>query len=223
MENENDQEISIIFVDSDNSWTLVQKKKCKRKSDDLNLNWNKQQKENFKRFGDPYYQEPYKYYHEVDISAPVANLPLQQPVSNLPRNYNVLLPQPIANLPLLQPPTNLPVQQPPPVQPTILPAPAPLPATPQPPLPLPVVAPQPLRRAPEVQKRILPAIPEEDKPAEPGRQRLKVVQLPAPPALSPAKLQQLAAKLERPAGADLQPEVDQELRDALEHQAISPD
>jgi hypothetical protein len=151
MENENDQEISVNFVDGDNSWTLIQNKKCKRKPDDLNLNWNKQQKETFKHFGDPYYPEPYKYYHEVDISAPDANLPLQQPVTNLPPNINAPLQQPVANLPLLQPAANLPVQQPPPVQPGILPAPAPLPAAPQPPLPLPVVAPLPPRHTPEVQ------------------------------------------------------------------------
>jgi hypothetical protein len=221
MENENDQEISVNFVDSDNSWTLIQKKKCKRATDDLNLNWNKQQRENFKRFGDPYYQEPYKYYHEVDISAPVTNLPLQQPVTNLPPNINVPLQQPVANLPLLQPSANLPVQQPLPVQPAILPA--PLPASPQPPQPLPIIAPPPPKHAPEVQKRILQAIPEEDKQAEPERQRLEAAQLPPPLALSPAKLHQLAGKLERPAGGDLQPEVDQRLQDALEHLAISPD
>jgi hypothetical protein len=110
MENENDQEISVNFVDSDNSWTLIEKKKRKRKPDDLNLNWNKHQKENFKRLGELYYQEPYKYCHEVDISAPVTNLPLQQPVTNLPPNINVPLQQPVANVPVLQPAANLPVQ-----------------------------------------------------------------------------------------------------------------
>ncbi len=85
MENDKDQEeISINFVEKDNSWTLIQKKKCKRAANDLTTKWNKQQTQNFEYFGDPYYQEPYKYYHEVDIPTPVANLSLQQPVTNLP-------------------------------------------------------------------------------------------------------------------------------------------
>jgi hypothetical protein len=66
------EEISINFVDNDNTWTLVKRKK-RTKVD--HLKWNKQQRENFKQFGNPYYQEPYKFYHEVDISTPVANAP----------------------------------------------------------------------------------------------------------------------------------------------------
>jgi hypothetical protein len=57
----------------------VQKKKINKKiRSDLDCcKWNKQQTLNFEQFGDPYYQEPYKYYNIVDITPPVANLPLQ--------------------------------------------------------------------------------------------------------------------------------------------------
>jgi hypothetical protein len=209
LENDNNQEeISVNFVDRNNSWTLIQKKKRRQKLNDLNSKWNKQQRENFKLFGDPYYQEPYKFYHEVDISTPVANFPLQQPVTNVPLQQppiiNVLLQQPpivnvplqqsLPNLPLLQPAANVPVQQPLPLQPAVLPT--PLPASPQPPQPLPIVPLPPPKLAPEVPKHILQAIPEEEEPAEPRQQGIEAAQLPLPPALSPARLQQLAAKLE---------------------------
>ncbi len=98
------------------------------------------------------------------------------------------------NLPLLQPAANVPVQQPLPLQPAVLPT--PLPAGPQPPQPLPVVPLPPPKLAPEVPKHILLAIPEEEEPAEPRQQGIKVARLPLPLALSPARLQQLAAKLE---------------------------
>ncbi len=40
--------ITINYVDADNSWTLVQKRKKKKtKQDDLDKKWNAQQKENF--------------------------------------------------------------------------------------------------------------------------------------------------------------------------------
>jgi hypothetical protein len=227
LENENNrqEEISINFVNGDNGWTLVQKKKCKKITNDLKGKWNKRQKKNFVHFGDPYYQEPCKYYHEVDISTPVANLLLQQPVANLslrqPPIANVPLQQPLANVPLLQPAANWPLQQPPPLQPAVLPA--PLPAAPQLPPPLIVITPSPLKCTPEICKRILQAIPEEDKPVDPRQQRIEDTQLPLPLALSPAMLQQLAAKLEQPAREGLQPEVDEGLRDTLECLAISPD
>jgi hypothetical protein len=131
------------------------------------------------------------------------------------------LQQPLTNLPLLQPAAILPLQQPPPLQPAVLPA--PIPAGPQLQQPLPVVATPPPKCAPEVPKRILQVISEEDKPVEPERQRVKVALLPLPPALSPAKLQQLAARLKRPAGGGLQPEVDEGLWDTLKRLAISPD
>jgi hypothetical protein len=119
-ENEN---LAISIVDGHNSWTLVKrKKKNKRKKDDLSEKWTKQQKENFERFGDIWYQEPYKNYHVSGFATPAVAapqpqaqiqqqqqpvgqpqppvLPPQQPV-NVPQQ--LLAPQPIQAAPL-QPP-----------------------------------------------------------------------------------------------------------------------
>jgi hypothetical protein len=73
--------ITVNYVDADNSWTLVQRRKknqIKRHAQDEK--WNKQQKENFLRFGDIYQSESYKSYRNVDVEPPVANIPQQQPV-----------------------------------------------------------------------------------------------------------------------------------------------
>jgi hypothetical protein len=42
------EEISVNFVDKNNSLTLIQKKKCKQAVNNLDTKWNKQQRENFK-------------------------------------------------------------------------------------------------------------------------------------------------------------------------------
>jgi hypothetical protein len=55
---ENDN-VAINIVDGHNSWTVVRRKmKKKKKKDTLSEKWTKQQKENFERFGDIWYQEP---------------------------------------------------------------------------------------------------------------------------------------------------------------------
>jgi len=96
---ETNEGISVNFVDGDNSWTLVQRRKKKKvKKNNKSEKWNAQQKENFECFGDIYQGEPYKNYHNVDIGPPVANIPLQQPVAQQP----VAPPPPIAAIPAQQ-------------------------------------------------------------------------------------------------------------------------
>jgi hypothetical protein len=74
--------ITINYVDADNSWTLVQKRKKKKtKQGVLDKKWNAQQKENFLRFGDIYRGESYKNYRNVNVGPPVA---IQQPVAQPP-------------------------------------------------------------------------------------------------------------------------------------------
>jgi hypothetical protein len=80
-ENEN---LAISIVDGHNSWTVVQRKnKKKKKKDTLSEKWTKQQRENFERFGDIWYQEPYKNYHVSDfatlaVAAPQPQAQIQQ-------------------------------------------------------------------------------------------------------------------------------------------------
>ncbi len=57
---EENEDVAIKIVDGHNRWTVVQqRKKKKKKKDSLSEKWTKQQKENFERFGDIWYQEPY--------------------------------------------------------------------------------------------------------------------------------------------------------------------
>ncbi len=77
--------ITVNFVDADNLWTLVQRRKKKQtRKNNQEERWNKQQKENFLRFGDIYQGESYKNYRNVDVGPPVANIPLQQQVVQPP-------------------------------------------------------------------------------------------------------------------------------------------
>jgi hypothetical protein len=77
--------ITVNYVDADNSWTLVQRRKKKQtRKNNQEERWNKQQKENFLRFGDIYQGEPYKNYRNVNVGPPVANIPLQQQVVQPP-------------------------------------------------------------------------------------------------------------------------------------------
>ncbi len=79
------EDITVNYVDADNSWTLVQRcKKKQTKRNNQEEKWNKQQKENFLRFGDIYQGEPYKNYRNVNVGPPVANIPLQQQVVQPP-------------------------------------------------------------------------------------------------------------------------------------------
>jgi hypothetical protein len=77
--------ITVNYFDADNSWTLVQRRKKKQtRKNTQEERWNKQQKENFLRFGDIYQSESYKNYRNVDVGPPVANIPLQQQVVQPP-------------------------------------------------------------------------------------------------------------------------------------------
>jgi hypothetical protein len=97
--------ITINYVDTDNSWTLVQKRKKKKiKQDVLEKRWNAQQKENFLRFGDIYRGESYKIYQNVDVGPPVANIPLQQPVAQPPVTVQGIPPPPVVPAPVQPPP-----------------------------------------------------------------------------------------------------------------------
>jgi hypothetical protein len=174
---ENDN-IAINIVDGHNSWTVVrQKKKNKNKKDTLSEKWTKQQKENFMRFGDIWYQEPYDNYCVADHDTPAAQAP--QPQVQV-QQQPVLQQQP-AGLP--QPPL-LPPQQPVIVPPQLL-APQPIQAAPlqlpqgaQPPAPKIVIMPPPPQRTPKVQKRHLEAIPEEDEATGWRRPKIKDVDVP---------------------------------------------
>jgi len=93
--------ITVNYVDADNSWTLVQRRKKKQtRKNNQEEKWNKQQQENFLRFGDIYRGEPYKNYRNVEVGPPVANIPLQQQV----------VPPPVVQPPI---PVPAPVQLPP--------------------------------------------------------------------------------------------------------------
>jgi hypothetical protein len=85
VDNEMNEGITVNYVNADNSWTLVQRRKKKKvKRDSQEEKWNAQQRENFLRFGDIYKGEFYKNYRNVDVGPPVANIPLQQPVAQPP-------------------------------------------------------------------------------------------------------------------------------------------
>jgi hypothetical protein len=81
----------------------------------LSEKWTKQQKQNFERFGDIWYQEPYDNYHVADHDTPAAAAP--QPQAQV-QQQPVLQQQPIGQpqLPVLPP------QQPVIVPPQLLPA-----------------------------------------------------------------------------------------------------
>jgi len=224
---EENEEVSISIVDGHNSWTVVQrKKKNKKKKDNLIEKWTKQQKENFVRFGDIWYQEPYKNYRTADHGTPVVPQPQQQqqqpPVLQQPvqQPQPVQLPQPV--LPPQQPVVLPP--QPPAVQPhhpALLP-----PPPPRQPAPRIVISPPPPRPGtPEFRKRVYPtqleAVPEADEEDEVVKQpRLEKVGVPtfevSPPVLS-TKLQQRQVTPPQIRGP-----ATEQLRDALERLSISP-
>jgi len=99
---EENNDVAINIVDEHSSWTVVKKNKKKWSN---KLKWNKQQRKNFEQFGDPWYQEPYKFYHAAAHETPVA-VPIQ-PQQQL-QQQPVLQPQPVVQP---QPPL-LPPQQP---------------------------------------------------------------------------------------------------------------
>jgi hypothetical protein len=167
---EENNDVAINIVDEHSSWTVVKKNKKKFSN---KLKWNKQQKKNFEQFGDPWYQEPYKFYHAAAHNTPVA-VPVQ-PQQQL-QQQPVLQPQPV-----VQPQPPLPPPQQPIVVPPQLPAgqpnqPAPVQPQPVAPVALPrvIITPPQQDRTPKVQKRRLPAIPEEDEATATRRPKVEV-------------------------------------------------
>jgi hypothetical protein len=104
VDNETNEGITVNYVDADNSWTLVQRrKKRKVKRDSQEEKWNAQQRENFLCFGDIYKGEFYKNYSNVDVGPPVTNIPLQQPVAQ-PPVVQIIPPPPAVPAPVKLPP-----------------------------------------------------------------------------------------------------------------------
>jgi hypothetical protein len=117
---EENEDVGINIVDEHSSWTVVKKKKKNKKYSDT-VKWTKQQKKNFEQFGDPWYQEPYKYYHAAAHDTPVA-VPLQPQQQ---QQQPVLQQQPVGQPQPLLPPPQQPIVLPPqlPVGQLIQPAP----------------------------------------------------------------------------------------------------
>ncbi len=72
---EENSDVAINIVDEHSSWTVVKKNKKNKKFSNT-FKWNKQKKKNFEQFGDPWYQEPYKFYHAAAHNTPVV-VPVQ--------------------------------------------------------------------------------------------------------------------------------------------------
>jgi hypothetical protein len=144
--------LAITIVDGHNSWTVVHRKKNnKKKKNDLSEKWTKHLRENFERFGDIWYQEPYDNYHVSDFATPAVAAPQSQAQI---QQQPVLQQQPVGQP---QPPV-LPPQQPV-VVPPQLPAPQPIQAAPlqlpqvaQPPISKIAIMPPPPQRTPKMQK-----------------------------------------------------------------------
>ncbi len=73
-----DNQLTINILNNEEGWTIVRRKKKKKKQAKTNKSdgWNKQQKINFERYGDIWYEPPYKNYRTCD-EEPIAFLPLQ--------------------------------------------------------------------------------------------------------------------------------------------------
>jgi len=219
---ENDN-VAINIVDGHNSWTVVRrKKKNKKKKDTLSEKWTKQQKENFERFGDIWYQEPYDNYRVADHDTPAAQAP--QPQAQV-QQQPVLQQQP-AGLP--QPPV-LPPQQPVAVPPQLL-APQPVPAAPlqppqgvQPPAPKIVITPPPHQRTPTIQKRRLEAIPEDDEATGSRRPKIEAEDVPEAQGAAGGGPPKTLDQLGRRGREDSDSDTDERLRDVFEKLNLTPE
>jgi hypothetical protein len=216
---EENNDVAINIVDEHSSWTVVKKNKKKLSN---KLKWNKQQRKNFEQFGDPWYQEPYKFYHAAAHDTPVA-VPVQ-PQQQL-QQQPVLQPQPVVQP---QPPL-LPPQQPIVVPPQLAAGqphqPAPLPPQPVAPVAPPriVVTPPPQGRTPKIQKRRLPDIPEEDEATATRRPKVEV---PSPPEIKTSPRgspPQEDVQLGRRRHRDLSPGDDEKLRGVFEQLNLTPE
>jgi hypothetical protein len=219
---ENDN-IAINIVDKHNSWTVVRRtKKNKKKKDTLSEKWNKQQKENFEKFGDIWYQEPYENYRVADHDTPAALAP--QPQAQV-QQQPVLQQQP-AGLP--QPPV-LPPQQPVAVPPQLL-APQPVPVVPlqppqgvQPPAPKIVITPPPHQRTPTIQKRRLEAIPEDDEATGSRRPKIEAEDVPEAQGAAGGGPPKTLDQLGRRGREDSDSDTDERLRDVFEKLNLTPE
>jgi hypothetical protein len=112
-ENE-DNQLTINFLNDEEGWTIVcpKKKKKKQAKTDKSNGWNKHQKLNFEQYGDIWYEPPYKNYRTCD-EGPIAFLPLQQQVQQQqqPAQQLQVMPapqvQPLPATPLPLPPQAL--------------------------------------------------------------------------------------------------------------------
>jgi hypothetical protein len=219
---ENDN-IAINIVDKHNSWTVVRRtKKNKKKKDTLSEKWNKQQKENFEKFGDIWYQEPYENYRVADHDTPAALAP--QPQAQV-QQQPVLQQQP-AGLP--QPPV-LPPQQPVAVPPQLL-APQPVPVVPlqppqgvQPPAPKIVITPPPHQRTPTIQKRRLEAIPEDDEATGSRRPKIEAEDVPEAQGAAGGGPPKTLDQPGRRGREDSDSDTDERLRDVFEKLNLTPE
>jgi hypothetical protein len=182
------------------------------------------------RFGDIWYQEPYKNYHVSEHSATAANVPQPQQQPQQPpvlqQQQPIQQPQPV--LPPQQPivlPPQLPANQP--NLPTLLPLPvvvAPPPVVVAP-LSVGVAPPLPCTCTPEVCKCLQPpqleAVQEEDEPDIPKQQRPQKVDLTVLKVSLQGSSPELQMQQERPHNIP-RPAADQ-LRDAFQCLALSPD
>jgi hypothetical protein len=211
-ENE-DNQLTINILNDEEGWTIVRRKKKKKKQakTDKSDGWNKQQKINFERYGDIWYEPPYKNYRTCD-EGPIALLPLPQQVQQGAQQPQAL------PAPQVQPPPAPPL----PLQPQAVPGVHPLPAAPPPP-----------HRPPQIQKRFqippdLPPIQEEDdddqpdqelQGLDPGGRPLPQEHLEVVPAhQGPQQPRHPKVGPDEPAGAG----ADQELDLAFGQLAISP-
>jgi hypothetical protein len=219
---EESENLAISIVDGQNSWTIVQKKKKnKNKKNNLSDKWTKQQKENFERFGDIWYQEPYKNYHVSDFATPAVAAQPQAQVQQQP----VLQQQPVGQP---QPPV-LPPQQPVVVPPQLLPA-QPLQAAPlQPPqvappaIPNVVITPPSPPRTPKVQKRRLEAIPEEDEATGSRRPKVEAEDISPAQGASGGGLPQKMVQLGRGGRSDSDSDSDDQLREVFKKLNLTPE
>jgi hypothetical protein len=219
---ENDN-VAINIVDENNSWTVVRRsKKNKKKKDIASEKWNKQQRQNFERFGDIWYQEPYDNYREADHDVPAAAAP--QPQAQV-QQQPVLQQQPAGQpqLPVLPP------QQPVVVPPQLLPA-QPVPAAPlqppqiiQPAIPNIVITPPPPQRTPQVQKRRLEAIPEEDEATGSRRPKIEAEDVSPTQGASGGGLSPAMEQLGRGGREDSDSDSDERLRNVFEKLNLTPE
>jgi hypothetical protein len=218
---EENNDVAINIVDEHSSWTVVKKKKPNKKFSN-NLKWNKQQKKNFEQFGDPWYQEPYKHYHAASHDTPVAG-PVQ-PQQQL-QQQPVLQPQPV-----VQPQPAVPPPQQPVIVPPQLPAgqhvqPAPVQPQPAAPVAVPqiIITPPPQERTPKIQKRRLPAIPEEDEATATRRPKVEVQSPPAVKTSPGGSPPQENVQLGRRRHQDFYRDTDEEFRGVFDQLNLTPD